>query len=246
MEPKFQRVVVKLSGGALAGAGDAVFSREALSHIADEVMALLNMGVEVALMVGGGNIFRGNLAEDWGIERAEADNIGMMSTVINSLILRGVFTAKGASEVRVMTAQPIPTVAEPYVRLRAIHHMEKGYLVIFAGGTGQPYQTTDYPAVQRALEIRADVILATKNRTNGVYTSDPNKDPKARRYKTLAYDDAVNQGLKVMDQSAIILARDHGLPIHVFDFAEKGCMSRICQGEDVGTLIAPGVTTELE
>lgn len=243
---KFRRVMVKLSGGALAGSGESVFDRPALSHIADEVLAMKNRGIEVALMVGGGNIFRGNTAEQWGIERAEADNIGMMATVINSLILRSVFTAKGAGEVRVMTAQPIPSVAEPYVRLRAIHHLEKGYLVIFAGGTGQPYQTTDYPAVQRALEIRAEVILAAKNGTNGIYTADPNKDPGARRYKSLAYDDALGGGIRVMDQSAFILARDYGLPIHLFDFDEKGCMSRICRGEDVGTLIAPGVPTELE
>jgi uridylate kinase len=237
---------VKLSGGALAGQGEFGFDRHALDQIADEVLAMTQMGVEVAIMVGGGNIFRGTLADDWGIERAEADNIGMMATVVNSLILRGVFTAKGAKEVRVMTAIPMSAVAEPYIRLRAIHHLEKGFLVIFAAGIGQPFVTTDYPAIQRALEIRADVILAAKQGVNGVFTADPKRDVEARRYQTISHDEVIRQGLEVMDQSAFILARDHNLPIHVFAFDEQGCMQRICKGEDVGTYIGPGVETRLE
>lgn len=155
------------------------------------------------------------------------------------------FTAKGVPQVRVMTAHPMPSVAEPYIRLRAINHLEKGYLVIFAGGIGQPYVTTDYPAVQRALEIRADVILAAKNGVDGVYTADPRKHPDARRYKTADYDELLRTGAQVMDQSAFILAKEYGLPIYAFDFEAEDVMRRICQGEDVGTLIGPGLPTEL-
>src|SRR5207249_3737353 len=139
---------VKLSGGAFSGPVEFGFDKGALDHLADEILSLCQLGVQVGVMVGGGNIFRGRLADQWEIERAEADNIGMMATIVNSLILRGVLTARGAGEVRVMTAIPMPAIAEPYIRLRAIHHLERGYTVVFAGGTGQPYVTTDYPAVQ--------------------------------------------------------------------------------------------------
>lgn len=243
---RYRRVLVKLSGSAFAGKSEFGFDPTALEHIADEILAVRSLGVELAIMVGGGNIFRGKTAEYWGIERAEADNIGQLATVINSLILRGVLTAKGGGDIRVMTAVPMNSVAEPYIRLRAIHHLEKGYLVIFGGGIGQPYVTTDYPAVQLALEIRADVILAAKHGVNGVFTADPMQDPKARRYKSVSYDEVIQKGLEVMDQSAFILARDYRLPVHVFDFSEKDCMRRICQGENVGTYIAADVAAELD
>jgi uridylate kinase len=207
---------------------------------------LTRVGVQVAAMVGGGNIFRGRLADQWGIERAEADNIGMMATVVNSLILRGALTARGAAEVRVMTAIPMQAIAEPYIRLRAIHHLEKGYVVVFAAGTGQPYVTTDYPAVQRAAEIRADVILAAKQGVNGVYTADPKQEPTAQRFRTIRYEDVLGRGLDVMDQAAFILARDHSLPIHVFAAEQPGAMEAICRGADTGTYIGPGVSTTLE
>lgn len=239
-------MLIKLSGGALAGEGDFGFDRGSLDHIGDEICAVRDLGVEIAVMVGGGNIFRGRTADDWGIERAEADNIGTMATVINSLILRGVLTAKGVPDVRVMTAIPTPSVAEPYIRLRAIHHMEKGYLVILAGGNGQPYVTTDYPSVQRAVELRADVILAAKQGVKGVFTADPRKDAGARLYRTASYDEIIRGGAGVMDQSAFLLARDYGVPIHLFDVAEKGAMRRICEGEHVGTFIGPEVQTTLE
>ncbi|HEX5415778.1 MAG TPA: UMP kinase [Chloroflexota bacterium] len=243
---RYRRILVKLSGGALAGAADFGFDKTAVDVLADDVLALARDGVEVAIMMGGGNIFRGRLADQWGIERAEADNIGMMATVVNSLILRGALTARGAAEVRVMTAIPMQAIAEPYIRLRAIHHLEKGYLVVFAAGTGQPYVTTDYPAVQRALEIRADVILAAKQGVNGVFTADPKRDPTARRFKTIRYDDVLSDGLNVLDQAAFILARDHGLPIHVFAASEPGTMHALCLGEDVGTYIGPEVSTVRE
>jgi uridylate kinase len=188
-------------------------------------------------MVGGGNIFRGELADTWRIERAEADNIGMMATVINSLLLRGVIQSRGQAEVRVMTAIPINAVAEPYIRLRAIRHLEHQFIVVLAAGTGNPYVTTDYPAVQRALELRCEALLAAKNEIDGIYTSDPKKDLSAMRYQTISYDKVIAENLKALDQSAILLARDFDLPIHVFDFDEPGTMLKICSGENVGTRI---------
>lgn len=242
---RYKRVLVKLSGGAVAGESEFGFSHTQLEHIANEILSVLEMGIEVAIVIGGGNIFRGNMATAWGIDRVEADNIGTLATVINSLMLRGVLKAKTAKEVRVMTAVPINAVAEPYIRLRAIHHLEKGYVVIFAGGNGQPYVTTDYPAVQRALEVEADAILVAKHGVDGVFTGDPRKDRTARRYETVSYDDVVGHDLRVMDQSAIILARDFRLPLHVFNFDQPGSMRRICSGENVGTFIDHQVATKL-
>jgi uridylate kinase len=237
---RYRRILVKLSGGAIAGEQAWGFAPSALNHIADEVLELHNMGIQVGVVIGGGNIFRGELGEQWGIERAEADNIGMMATVTNSLLLRGVLKARGAVEVRVMTAIPINTVAEPFIRLRAIRHLDHHYLVLFAAGTGNPYVTTDYPAVQRALELRAEALLAAKHGIDGVYTSDPHANSTAQRYYAVSYDTAIRQNLQVLDQSAILLARDYNLPIHVFDFDTPGAMGRICQGEDIGTLISKG------
>jgi uridylate kinase len=234
---RYSRVLVKLSGGALAGEKSWGFEPNAINHIVNEVMNLHSMGVEVGIVVGGGNIFRGEMGERWGIERAEADNIGMIATVINSMMLRGAFTSRGAADVRVMTAIPINSVAEPYIRLRAIRHLEHKCIVLLAAGTGNPYVTTDYPSVLRALELRAQVLLSAKNGTDGIYTGDPRKNPSARRYKTIHYDTVIQSDLKVMDQGAVLLARDHNLPIHVFDFNAPGAMQRICRGEDVGSLI---------
>ena len=235
---RYNRVLVKLSGGALAGDKDWGFSPGALNHIADEVIKLHDLGVQVSVVAGGGNIFRGELGEEWGIERAEADNIGMIATVTNSLMLRGVLKSRGDADVRVMTAIPIETVAEPFIRLRAIRHLEHGHIVVLAAGTGNPYVTTDYPSVQRALELRADAILAAKNGVDGVYTADPRHDPAARRFRQINYDTVIQKNLRALDQSAVLLARDHGLPIHVFDFDTPGTLCQICQGEDVGTLIS--------
>ena len=234
---RYKRILLKLSGAAVAGAHDFGFDPAALNFIADQVLKLHSAGIEIGIVIGGGNIFRGNLGAQWGIEHAEADNIGMMATVINSLMLRGVLSSRGTAEVRVMSAIPINTVAEPFIRLRAVHHMENGYIVIFAAGTGQPYMTTDYPAVQRAIETRAQALLAAKSSTDGIYTADPNQDAHAQRYVRMDYDSVVHQNLKVMDQSAVLLARDHNLPLHVFSFDLPDAMWRICQGEDLGTLI---------
>jgi uridylate kinase len=237
---RYKRVLLKLSGQAVSGDQEVGFAPDALEHIADQVLGLHAQGVEISIVIGGGNIFRGTLSAQWGIERAEADNIGMMGTVLNSLMLRGVLSSqgKGDVEVRVMTAVPMNTIAEPFIRLRSIHHLEKGYIVIFAGGTGNPYVTTDYTAAQRSIETRSDALLFAKNQARGIFTADPQTNPNARLYRRMKYDSIIQQNLKIVDQSSILLARDHNLPIHVFDFDEKGTIERICRGEDLGTLVA--------
>ncbi|MFD0673769.1 UMP kinase [Cohnella sp. GCM10027633] len=244
--PKYKRVLIKLSGGAIAGSGEFGFDPARLEHIASEILSVVDMGVEVSLVVGGGNIFRGSMASTWGIERAEADNIGTLATVINSLMLRGVLKAKTDREVRVMTALPVSAVAEPYIRLRAVHHMEKGYIVIFAGGNGQPFVTTDYPSVQRAIEVRCAALLVAKQGVDGVLSADPKVDPGARKFKSMHYNDVLQRNLTVMDQSAFILARDFGLPIHVFNFDKPGAMRAICEGGDIGTLISGKAALSLD
>ena len=242
---KYQRILLKVSGGALSGKNDFGFDKDALDRITDEIIKASNAGVEVAVLIGGGNIFRGRTAEDWNIERAEADNIGMMATVINSLILRGALVSKGAHDLRVMSAVPMNTVAEPYIRLRAVHHLDKGKIVVFGGGIGQPYVTTDYASLQRALEIRADVVLMAKQGTDGVYTDNPNTNPDAKRYKTLSYDEAINKNLKVVDQSAFILAKDYDMPMYIFDFNQKNSILDICEGKNVGTFVGKNCETEM-
>jgi uridylate kinase len=234
---KYKRIVIKLSGRAIAGEDDYGFSATALQHLATEVIEVRKLGVEIAIVVGGGNVFRGSRSDSWGIDRVEADNIGMMATVINSLLLRGKLNALGQMDVRVMTAIPIDRVAEPFIRLRAVHHLEKGAMLILACGIGQPFLTTDYPSVQRALELDADGLLVAKHGVDGVYDSDPDVNPGARRFERLTYDEVLDNRLGVMDQSAFILARDHGMPLHVFDIEQPGLMAAICKGEHHGTVI---------
>jgi uridylate kinase len=236
---RYRRVVIKLSGAAMSGAEPIGLDAAALEHVADEVLAVADRGVQVAVVVGGGNFFRGSLAEHWGIERAEADAVGMLGTVMNGLMLRGVLKARGEREVRVMTALPIAAVAEPFIRLRAQAHMEKGYIVILAGGIGQPLVTTDYPAVQRAIELRADALLVAKNGVDGVYSADPRLEPGAERFESLSHEDVITKDLRVMDPSAFILAREHRLPIHVFDIERGAAMTAILDGERIGTEISP-------
>lgn len=242
---EYKRILLKVSGGALSGKSDFGFDKDALDKITDEILKASQAGVEIAVLIGGGNIFRGRTAEDWNIERAEADNIGMMATVINSLILRGALVSKGAHDLRVMTAIPMDTVAEPYIRLRALHHLDKGKIVVFGGGIGQPYVTTDYATLQRALEIRADVVLMAKQGTDGVYTDNPNANPDAKRYKTLSYDEAINKNLKVVDQSAFILAKDYNMPMYIFDFNQKDSILDICKGKNIGTFVGNNCENEM-
>ena len=242
---KYKRILLKVSGGALSGTNDFGFDKEALERITDEIINASKAGVEVAVVIGGGNIFRGRTAEEWRIERAEADNIGMMATIINALVLRGALVSKGAKDLRVMTAIPMDTVAEPYIRLRAVSHLDKGKIVVFGGGIGQPYVTTDYASLQRALEIRADVVLMAKQGTDGVYTDNPNANPDAKRYKTLSYDEAISKNLKVVDQSAFILAKDYDMPMYIFDFNQKNSILDICEGQNIGTFVGKDCETEL-
>lgn len=239
MHSRYQRVVLKLSGEALAGDDGWGVDPKSLDQLADEVVAVHDLGVQVAVVVGGGNYFRGRMADDWGIGRAEADNIGMLGTVMNALMLRGALTARSDADVRVMTAVPMHSVAEPFIRLRAIAHLDRATIVILAGGIGQPYLTTDYPSVQRALEVEADALLVAKRGIDGVYDTDPNLDDRAVRYSRLTYDEAVRMDVKVMDASAFVLGREQGLTMHVFDVAADGAMRRICEGEDIGTLVTP-------
>ena len=241
MKP-YKRVLIKLSGGALADQSGNSFNSKRLEHIANEILSIVDLGIEVSIVIGGGNIFRGHLAEEWGIDRVEADNIGTLGTIINSLMLRGVLTSKTDKEVRVMTSIPFNAVAEPYIRLRAVHHLDNGYIIIFGGGNGQPFVTTDYPSVQRAIEMNSDAILVAKQGVDGVFTSDPKHNKSAKMYKKLNYNDIVRQNIQVMDQAALLLARDYNLPAHVFNFDEPGVMKRICLGEHVGTLINDDVS----
>jgi uridylate kinase len=232
--------VIKLSGEALAGPSDWGVDPASLGQLADELFSVHKLGVELAVVIGGGNYFRGRMADGWGIGRAEADNIGMLGTVMNALMLRGVLTARSESDVRVMTAIPMQTVAEPFIRLRAERHLRRGLIVLLAGGIGQPYVTTDYPSVQRALELDADALLVAKRGVDGVYDTDPNVDPGAKRFTNLTYREALAAGVKVMDESAFVLANQHDLIMHIFDVAAVGAMSAICQGEDIGTRITAG------
>lgn len=241
---RYRRVLLKLSGAAMGGGAEQTFSHEAIKHIVNEVQALRLADIEVALVVGGGNIFRGKLAPEWEIERAEADNMGMLGTVINGVLLRAALSA-ASLQVRLMSAVPIPSFSEPYIRLRAVRHLEKGRVIILAGGIGQPYVTTDYPASQRAIETRCDAVLAAKHGIDGVYDSDPNQHRGARRYVSVSSDDAIHQDLRAMDQSALLLARDHDMPVHIFNFDDNGAALRICHGENVGTLVARDAETRL-
>jgi uridylate kinase len=236
--PRYSRVIVKVSGEALAGPAGWGVDPASLAHVADELLAVHELGVQLGVVIGGGNYFRGRMAEGWGIGRAEADNIGVLGTVMNALMLRGVLTARCESDVRVMTAVPMQSVAEPFIRLRADRHLRRGLIVLLAGGIGQPYVTTDYPSVQRALELDVDALLVAKRGVDGVYDSDPHVNPGAQRFTNLTYQDALAAGVKVMDASAFVLADEQGLVMHVFDVAALGAMRAICQGEDIGTRIS--------
>ena len=233
--PRFKRILLKLSGEALMGDGKYGISPKTLQQIAGEVREVIELGVEVGIVIGGGNIFRGISASTEGMDRASADYMGMLATVINSLALQDALEKMNVFT-RVQSAIDMQQLAEPYIRRRAVRHLEKGRVVIFAAGTGNPYFTTDTAASLRAMEIHAEVILkATK--VDGIYSADPMKDPTATRYKTLTYLDVLKKNLKVMDSTAISLCMDNELPILVFDLARQGNILRVVMGEDVGTLV---------
>jgi len=233
--PKYKRVLVKLSGEALVGDQSFGISPDMINYIAGEVRSIYDLGVQVALVVGGGNIFRGVAASSYGMDRTSADHIGMLATVINSIALQDALEKRGV-QTRVQTAIEMHAVAEPYILRRAIRHLEKGRVVIFAAGTGNPYFTTDTAAALRAQEIAAEVLLkATK--VDGVYDADPMVDPNAKMVKDVTYLDVLKQQLKVMDSTAVSLAMDNKLPIIVFSLRVKGNLRRVICGENVGTRI---------
>jgi uridylate kinase len=235
IKPVFKRVVLKLSGEALQGKLGYGIDAAVTASIAKRIKEVHGLGIEIALVIGGGNIFRGITAESEGIDRSTADYMGMLATVINGMALQNALEKEGVFT-RVMSAIEMHEVAEPYIRRRAIRHLEKGRIVIFVGGTGNPYFTTDTTAALRAIEIGAEVILkATK--VDGVYSADPMKVKNAKKFKRLKYIDVIKRNLKVMDATAISLCMDNNLPIIVFNLFKKGDIKRIILGEDIGTVV---------
>jgi uridylate kinase len=231
----YKRVLLKLSGEALSGEIGFGLEETVLSSMAQQILELTQAGVEVAIVVGGGNIWRGVAGAKRGIDRATADYMGMLATVINSLALQDALEAAGM-ETRVMTAIEMREVAEPYIKRRAIRHLEKGRVVIFGAGTGNPYFSTDTTAALRAAEMGVDAILMAK-KVDGVYSDDPKKNPDAVKFDSLKYIDVLNQGLKVMDSTAISLCMDNNIPLIVFDMMTPGNMKRAAMGETIGTYV---------
>ena len=233
--PRYKRILVKLSGEALMGESDYGIDPLFLKRLAAEIGAVRDAGIEVALVVGGGNLFRGAGLARRGMDRVTADQMGMLATVMNALALQDALESIGL-HVRVMSAIRINEVCEDYIRRRAVRHLEKGRVTIFAAGTGNPFFTTDTAASLRAIEIEAQMLLkATK--VDGVYDADPAGNPAARRYERLRYDQVLDDRLNVMDATAIVLCRDHGLPMRVFNLNEADALVRAARGEDVGTLV---------
>ncbi len=236
-KPKYKRILLKLSGEALMGrgGGDGDLDRDTVGSVAREVLGLGELGVQVSMVIGGGNIFRGLAASAAGMDRVTADHMGMLATVINCLAFQDALEKLGL-EVRTLTAIPMRNIAEPFIRRRAIRHLEKGRVVIFAAGTGNPYFTTDTAAALRAIEVHAEVILKG-TKVDGVYDSDPAVNPDARRYDHLTYDEALRQGLRVMDATAFSMSMENGMPIVIFSIREPGNIRRAVFGEPVGTTV---------
>jgi len=233
------RILLKVSGEALLGAEDYGIDPVILKRVAGEIRDVLARGVQVAVVIGGGNIFRGAGLARAGMDRVTADHMGMLATVMNGLALQDALEALGA-HARVQSALRVQEVCEDYIRRRAVRHLEKGRCVIFAAGTGNPFFTTDTAASLRAIEIGADLLLkATK--VNGIYDDDPVRNPRAQRYRTLSFDKVLDDRLGVMDATAIVMCRDNGLPLRVFNLMNEGDLMRIIDGEDVGTLVANGL-----
>ena len=235
MKTKYHRIVIKLSGEGLAGEAGFGISPAVIRGVAEEIREVHALGVQVAIVIGGGNIIRGVSAASEGMDRATADYMGMMAGVINGVALQDALEKEDVPT-RVLSALTIQEVAEPYIRRRAIRHLEKGRIVIFAAGTGNPYFTTDTAAALRAAEVHADLIMkATK--VDGVYDADPQKDPAAQRFEQLSYEAAIQRNLQFMDQTAIQLCRQNGVPIVVFDMTVRGNIVKVVSGETVGTLV---------
>lgn len=234
-DPKYKRILLKLSGESLS-TDTEVIDPTILGQYAEEIKRVHDLGVEVAIVIGGGNIFRGASAAKAGIDRVQGDYMGMLATVINGMAVQASLEKQGLYT-RMMTAIKVEAVCEPFIRRRAMRHLEKGRIVIFGAGTGNPYFTTDSTASLRAIEIEADVVLKG-TRVDGVYTADPEKDPTATRYKNLSFAEAIGKGLKIMDTTAFTLCQENKVPIIVFDMNKTGNLAALVSGEDVGTLIS--------
>jgi uridylate kinase len=233
---RFQRILLKISGEALAGDRGVGFDFDRIGFFADQIVAVAGMGVQLGLVIGGGNIVRGSQLSQMGMDRVGADYMGMLGTVINAMALQDVLEKKGL-DTRVMTAIRMEELAEPYIRRRALRHFDKGRTVIFAGGTGNPYFSTDTAAVLRAIQIKADVIIKATS-VDGVYSADPKKDPTATMYETISYRDVMLEELRVMDQTAITLCKENQLPLVVLNLHRPDAIARAVRGERVGTLVS--------
>jgi len=233
----YKRTLLKLSGEALAGGKEFGLDFAVIERLTDEVKAVRELGADLGIVMGGGNIIRGTRASEQGMDRVSADYMGMLATVINALAIQDILEKKGV-QTRVMTAIRMEALAEPYIRRRAVRHMEKGRIVIFAAGTGNPFFTTDTAAALRALEIHAEAILMAKNGVEGVYDSDPATNPAAEFIPAITHREAIERGLKVMDSTALSLCMDNDLPIYVFNMGDAGNIDRIVSGERVGTLVS--------
>lgn len=234
-KPVYRRVLLKLSGEALAGDNEHRIDEKVVQAIARAVFEVKNAGVEIALVIGGGNIYRGADGERMGMDRVSSDYMGMLATIINALALQNALEKLGA-HTRIQSSLEMSKVAEPYIRRRALRHLEKGRIVIFAGGTGNPYFTTDTAAALRAIEIGADTILKATN-VDGIYNDDPKKNPKAKKFKALTYIEAINRRLRVMDTTALTLCMENKLPIVVFNLHQPGNIRRVVLGEPIGTVV---------
>jgi uridylate kinase len=231
----FKRILLKLSGESLMGKKQFGIDNDRLSDYASEIKEIVNMGVEVAIVIGGGNIFRGIQAEQGGIDRVQGDYMGMLATVINSMALQASLEKAGVST-RLQSAIKMEQICEPYIRRRAVRHLEKGRVVIFGAGTGNPYFTTDTAASLRAIEMEVDVILKG-TRVDGIYTADPEKDPTATKYDRITFTEAYEKNLNVMDMTAFTLCNENNLPIVVFNMDQPGNLKRLISGEKIGTLV---------
>ncbi|TDS61488.1 UMP kinase [Myroides indicus] len=237
---KYKRILLKLSGEALMGDQQYGIDPKRLAEYAEEIKKIHDLGVEIAIVIGGGNIFRGVAGANVGMDRVQGDYMGMLATVINGMALQGALEDKGMLT-RLQTALKIEAVAEPYIKRRAVRHLEKGRIVIFGAGTGNPYFTTDTAAVLRGVEINADVILKG-TRVDGVYTADPEKDPSAIKYEKVTFSDVLTKGLNVMDTTAFTLSQENELPIVVFDMNKENNLIKVCQGDDtVGTTVSVNI-----
>jgi uridylate kinase len=236
MAVAYKRILLKLSGESLMGEKEFGLDPKMLQQYADDIKSIIDDGVQVAIVIGGGNIYRGMNENETGIERAQGDYMGMLATVINGIALQSIIEKVGI-KTRLLTAIKMEQIAESYIRRRAIRHLEKGRVVIFGAGTGNPYFTTDTAGSLRAIEIDADVILKG-TRVNGIYTADPEKDPNATKYDTISFKDVIGKNLKVMDMTAFTLCQENNLPIIVFDMNTPGNLKKIVHGENIGTVVS--------